>query len=119
MNIEQKLIDDLAALNLPIFEQGTMTGGELPDEFLTYFVSDSYDTAHYDNLPANCEFQIQLNIYTVNPENIQTLRAKISRLLLGAGWTRDGLGTSGSFEDRTAFAAWFMLFYFATNEVEV
>lgn len=119
MNIEQKIVDDLAALDLPIFEQGTWTGGELPDEFITYFVADSYDTAHYDNLPAVCEFQLQVNFYTMNPENIPTTRAKISKALLQKGWTREGLGTSGTFEDRTTFAAWFMVFYFSTNDVEV
>lgn len=116
MDIEQKIIDDLAALDLPIFEQGTWTGGELPDEFLTYFIADSYDTAHYDNLPAQIEFQVQLNFYTLNPENIKTTRAEISKMLLRKGWMRDGLGTSGSFEDKTTFTAWHMVFYFAIKE---
>ena len=119
MNIEQKIVDDLAALNLPIYEQGQAPGGQLPDEFLTYYIVDTVDTVHYNNLPAFTEYQTQLNIYTTDPSRVETLRKQIMKTLISKGWTRQGVGTSGMFEDRTTYTAWFMVFYFSVKESEV
>lgn len=115
-SIEERIYSDLAPVGVPVFEQGQWTGGELPQEFITYYFSDSTDIRHYDNMPALCEQQAQVNIYATDPARIDVLRGQVFSALLSQGWTRQGRGYAGELDDETQRAAWFMVFYLTTKE---
>lgn len=114
--IEQRIVDDLATLGLPVFQQGDWTGGELPEEFVTYFPADSVDVAHYDGLPAYTDDLMQVNAYAVDPDSVATLRKAVSDALLAKGWTRDGRGYAGELDEKTGRAAWHMTFHYFSKE---
>ena len=115
-SIEERIFADLAPVGLAVFEQGTWAGGDLPEEFITYYFSDSTDLAHYDNLPAIAEVQAQVNVYASDPARIDVLRKAVCRALYAKGWTRDGRGYAENVNDATGRSGWFMIFYFAEKE---
>lgn len=116
MTIEERIYADLAALAVPVFEQGQWTGDDLPEEFATYYAADSTDIRHFDNVPFMTMHTMQVNIYATDPARLETLRAGASSALLGKGWTRDGRGYAGGLDDKTGLTAWHMVFYFAEKE---
>lgn len=118
MTIEQTTWDVLAGVGIEAFEQGQWAGGELPDAFATYYVADSTDVRHYDNLPTMCEFQVQVNFYARNPDELATMRKEASDAFLSSGWTRQGRGNSGGLDDKTGLWGWHMVFYLTTRESE-
>ena len=92
MNIVSILCNLLESLNYPVFLQGTYSGDEYPDDFITYITNDSGDRAHYDDITTSWTWQFTVIFYSRNPEHLDTVPDTIRQTLKAAGFIPQGKG---------------------------
>lgn len=112
MTVKKRLYEALQPLGYEVGRQGSYAERELPDTLITYNIADITDTRHYDNQPAIAGWDIEVNLYSTDPELIDNMPAMISAALLGAGFTRSGKGRDGGMDKSTGHYAWYMDFYY-------
>lgn len=87
------IINIIEPLGFPIFQQGSLSEEEpYPDTFFTFWNNSSEDSSHYDNKPNNFIWDFDLNVYSINPEQVNILLLEAKKLLLEKGFIASGKG---------------------------
>lgn len=119
MSIEKTIVEDLSELGFPVFQQGSWPGDvELPETFITFDIVDSTDIAHYGNVAFAVEWQLQFNVYAIDPDVLDSTRESVIQTLVAKNYTRDGRGYGGEIEKRTGRFPWYLMFYKFEKESE-
>jgi len=91
INIYELTYNALAPLGYPVKEQGTYPPGTiLPETYITYFLVDSPNETHYDNVPESTTNRIQLCIYSKKPSIKQTGDKTLKSVMLPGSFLRVG-----------------------------
>jgi hypothetical protein len=105
MDVVNLLCNTIATLNFPYFLQGTFSGAEYPDSFITYIINSSDDRAHYDDNATSWTWNATVIFYTRDPELLATVPALIRSTLKNAGFIPTGKGYN-IFSDDPNFTGW-------------
>ena len=105
MSVINILISTLTPLNYPVYLQGTFSGAQYPESFITYFVNSADDRAHYDDKPDSFTWNISVIFYTKNPLLIDTAPETIRETLIAAGFIPRGKGFN-TYSDDPDFVGW-------------
>lgn len=93
MDIKQLLIDTLSSFDYPICQQGSMSNDEqYPDSFFTFFNNETNDDAFFDNQETMTIWDFDLNIYSIDPEVVNSALLEAKPLLKQAGFIVNGVG---------------------------
>lgn len=93
MNVKDLLIETLSSFNYPVIQQGSMSDSdEYPDSFFTFFNNDSNDTDFFDNQETRTIWDFDLNIYSNDPEVVNTALIEAKPLLKASGFIVNGAG---------------------------
>lgn len=93
MDIKQLLIDTLSSFDYPIYQQGSMSNDEqYPDSFFTFFNNETSDDAFFDNQETMTIWDFDLNIYSIDPEVVNSALLEAKPLLKQAGFIVNGVG---------------------------
>lgn len=109
--MKQKLIDVLEK-HCPnnVYLQGSMNAEEdYPDEFITFFVVQTNDLAHYDNAVLSVGWQFAVIYYSNDPTKVNTKPFQIAADLKAAGFIQHGKG-SDILSDEQTHTGWAMDF---------
>lgn len=99
------LVSTLESLNFPVFLQGTFSGAEYPESFITYFVESYDDRAHYDDAPDSWTFSTTVIFYSRDPAKLFSIPATIRTTLKNAGFIPTGKGYN-IFSDDPNYTGW-------------
>lgn len=87
------LIKTLEPLGYPIFQQGSLNADEpYPETFFTFWNNSSDDNSHYDNKSNNYVWDFDLNVYSSDPNLVNTLLVEAKNLLIEVGFIISGKG---------------------------
>lgn len=103
--INELLYNTLAALNYPVYLQGTYTGATYPESFITIITNASDDNAHYDNDATSWAWAFTVIFYSKDPVKLDTEPPKIRAALKAAGFIPQGKGFN-IFTDDPNYAGW-------------
>lgn len=104
-SVVDSLVSNLQSLNYPVFLQGTFSGAEYPDSFITYIVNSSNDRAHFDDKTTSWAWNITVIFYSKIPELLFTVPETIRQTLKTAGFIPTGKGYN-IFSDDPNFTGW-------------
>ena len=91
--MKQALIELLETFGYPVMLQGSLLPDEpYPDTFITFWNDSTDDGAFYDNEEHKCVWSFTLNVYSVDPEIVNTLLVQAKSLLKQNGWIVMGKG---------------------------
>ena len=89
----ENLINLLAPLCPEILEQGSMAQDEqYPTRFFTFWNPSTEDHKHYDNTPHGYRWDVDVNFYSTDPEDVYSTLEAARKTLLAAGWIIGGKG---------------------------
>lgn len=109
--MKQKLIEVLETFGYPIFLQGSLNGqSAYPETFITYFVDDAPDNAHYDNEATSYAWDFSVILYGNDPLTVNTKADEIRKKLKDAGFIPQGKGRDYP-SDVPSHTGWAMDFY--------
>ncbi len=86
-----KIYEDLAELNIPVFEQGNAPE-TLPDEYFTFSEDYSSDHLSADNTTKEILYEFTLRYYTKNAETLYSRMIEALQLLKSKGYITTGVG---------------------------
>lgn len=87
------LICILENLGYPIFQQGSLGDDEqYPDTFLTFWNNNTDGETYYDNEEHNYIWDFDVNIYSIDPNIVNTELLKAKELLKKEGFIVNGKG---------------------------
>lgn len=94
MDVKTLLINTLdEAFHLPIYLQGSMSDDDTyPDSFFTFWNNDTDDSAFYNNTETQTIWDFDLNFYSNDPGQVNTILLQAKTLLKGVGFIPDGSG---------------------------
>lgn len=93
MDVKQLLIDTISSFNYPVYQQGSMSNdAEYPDSFFTFFNNETNDDNFFDNQETITIWDFDLNIYSIDPEVVNTTLLTAKPLLKAAGFIVNGSG---------------------------
>lgn len=94
MDVKQLLIDTVFNhFHYPVYQQGSMSDkDEYPDSFFTFFNNYTNDDNFFDNQETMTIWDFDLNIYSLDPEVVNTTLREAKPLLKAAGFIVDGVG---------------------------
>ena len=76
-----------------VFLQGTLDEkAQYPETFITFWTYDVPEGSHYDNEAHSFDWSFLVNIYSANPETINTMPEQIRKALKGVGFIPQGKG---------------------------
>lgn len=90
--MEDFLIQILESFGFPVYRQGSLTEKSYPDDFFTFWNSESPDHAYYDNKSYGTSWAFTINFYSIDPEKPYSLLQSARNLLKKNGWTVPGKG---------------------------
>lgn len=91
--MKDDLIEILETFGYPVIEQGTLGEDEdYPETFFTFWNSSSYDGNHYDNNAISWTWNFDVNVYSTDPNKVNTLLLSAKTSLVAAGWIISGKG---------------------------
>lgn len=91
--MKDELIEILETFGYPVIEQGTLgENEEYPNTFFTFWNDDSYDGSHYDNSAVSWVWQFDVNVYSTDPNKVNSLLLEAKAPLVAAGWIISGKG---------------------------
>lgn len=96
------IYEDLAELNIPIYEQGNAPE-DLPDEYFTFSEDYSSDHLSADNTTKEILYEFTLKYYTKNAETIYSRLIEALTLLKSKGYITTGNG----YRNETYHNTWF------------
>lgn len=105
MSVIKYLCDNLESLGYEVFLQGTYSGDDYPDNFITYICNDSPDGDHYDDEPQNWIWNFTVIFYSRNPYLLETAPDAIRARLKAAGFIPQGKGLN-VFSDDPNVSGW-------------
>lgn len=93
MDVKQLLIDTLSPFNYDVYQQGSMSDSdEYPDSFFTFFNNETNDDNFFDNQETITIWDFDLNIYSIDPEVVNSTLLTAKPLLKAAGFIVNGAG---------------------------
>lgn len=93
MNPKDLLINILETFGFPVRLQGTLNETEeYPDTFFTFWNNKSEDGNHYDNNPISYIWDFDVNDYSTDPEQVESLQLRAKEALMNRGFIIDGKG---------------------------
>lgn len=93
MDVKQLLIDTISSFNYPTYQQGSMSDSdEYPDSFFTFFNNETSDDDFFDNQETITIWDFDLNIYSNDPEVVNSVLVEAKPLLKAAGFIVNGKG---------------------------
>jgi hypothetical protein len=94
MRVKELLVSTLIdEFNYPVILQGSMPEDEAyPDSFFTYFNNDTSDDEYYDNEEHMTIWDFDLNIYSNDPDVVDTALVLAKKILKTKGFIIDGKG---------------------------
>ena len=114
--MKQKLINELSKFGYPVFLQGTLNENDAyPDSFITFWVNDVPDNAHYDNETASWAWDFSVIFYSNDPALVNSKPEEIRTALKTAGFIPQGKGRDIP-SDELTHTAWAMDFYFIEHK---
>ena len=117
MNIKERVETTLQPTGYAVVPQGSYSPSDiLPEPLVTYNILPSVDTQHYDNMPSTTAQYIQVNFYSTDPALIISEPTKISKMMLAAGFRRDGKGGDIGLDKETGKYGWGMDYIFIERE---
>lgn len=105
MSVIETLFDTLSGLGYPVYLQGTFSGAEYPDSFITYIVNSSDDRAHYDDEPDSFNWGVSVLFYSKNPELLFSVPGTIRENLKTVGFIPQGKGYN-IYSDDPNYSGW-------------
>lgn len=109
--VRDKIIDALSPLGLNPKLQGSYeTAAHLPNSFATYYIPDTQILETYDNKPYKIGYTININYYSSNMSDINTVPDKIFDTMIAAGFTAEDVGYDGGLDKETNHYSWLMEF---------
>ena len=91
--MEDKLIELLEELDLPVFRQGSMNENDVyPESFFTFWNPDSTDHAHYNNNEYGIRWEYDVNFYSTDPQKTYDVLEQARVKLKVNGWIVSGRG---------------------------
>ena len=94
IDIKQSIVDTLTdEFKIPVILQGTLLFSEAyPDDFFTFWNTDSRSAAFYDGNENETIWTFELNVYSNNPEHVNSYLLTAKSLFRAQGWIIDGKG---------------------------
>lgn len=87
------LIKTLEQFGYPVIQQGSLNEDEqYPETFFTFWNNSTDENSHYDNKPNNYAWDFDLNVYSNNPETVNSLLLEAKEKLIEAGFIVNGKG---------------------------
>lgn len=87
------LIQTLEPLGFPIFQQGSLGDDEqYPDTFFTFWNNNADGKTYYDDEEHNYIWDFDLNIYSTNPDIVNSELLEVKKLLKKKGFIINGKG---------------------------
>lgn len=87
------LIKTLEQFGYPVIQQGSLNEDEqYPETFFTFWNNSTDENSHYDNKPNNYVWDFDLNVYSNNPETVNSLLLEAKEKLIEAGFIVNGKG---------------------------
>lgn len=118
MTVKTKLISILEEIQKPVILQGSMAeNAAYPDSFITFFVSNTEDNAHYDNDTKKWAWDIQIVNYSNNPLTVAEQAEQIRKRLKEAGFIPQGKGYDIASNEPT-HTGWANDYFYIENESE-
>lgn len=115
--MKQKLIDILEK-HCPnnVYLQGSMNADEeYPPEFVTFFVVNTNDLAHYDNTVRTVGWTFAVIYYSDDPAKVNTKPFEIAADLKAAGFVQHGKGND-ILSDEKSHTGWAMDFTYSEKQ---
>lgn len=85
--MEDQLIELLESLGYQVYRQGSFTEDQkYPDNFFTFWNTDSPDHAHYDNSDYLSNWEYDVNFYSVDPELTYSVLSNARKILKENRW---------------------------------
>lgn len=114
--MEDRLIEILEELDLPVFRQGSLNENDkYPDSFFTFWNPDSTDHAHYNNDEYGIRWEFDVNFYSTDPLKTYTLLEEVRRKLKADGWIISGRGFDIDSDVETHTGRQIRVYYLQTN----
>ena len=105
MTVVDLLISTLESLNYPVYLQGTFSGAEYPNSFITFFVNETPDRQHYDDTATSWTWNISVIFFTNDPALLSTMPETLRETMISAGFIPQGKGQN-TFSDDPNFTGW-------------
>ncbi len=91
--MKDELISIIEQRGFPVYQQGSLGEDEAyPDTFFTFWNNDTYDGNHYDGKAASWTWSFDVNVYSTDPDLVNSELLEIKTLLIAAGWIIGGKG---------------------------
>lgn len=103
--VNELLYNTLVSVGYPVYLQGTYTGAQYPDSFITYIVNASDDNTHYDDDVQSWAWDFTVIFYSKVPQLLDTAPDAIRAALKAAGFIPRGKGFN-IFSDDPQFTGW-------------
>ena len=85
--MEDNLIELLSSLGYPVYRQGSFSEGQdYPEDFFTFWNTESPDHAHYDDDNYKTDWAFDVNFYSTDPEKAYKALADARILLKQNKW---------------------------------
>lgn len=91
--MKELLIKTLEEFGYPVIQQGSLNENEqYPETFFTFWNNSTDENSHYDNKPNNYVWDFDLNVYSTNPETVNSLLLEAKEKLIKKGFIVNGKG---------------------------
>ena len=91
--MEDLFVETLENLKLPVIKQGTLAEeDQYPDTFITFWNNSSDGESFYDNDEHSCLWDFDVNVYSVDPEEVNSVLIKIKKILRENKFIANGKG---------------------------
>lgn len=88
-----ELIEILESFGYPVLLQGSLAKDDpYPESFFTIWNNDSYDGNHYDNDSVSCNWNYDVNFYSVDTLLVNSMLLEAKKLLKQSGFIVSGRG---------------------------
>lgn len=103
----------------PVYRQGSLAeDAEYPDNFFTFWNTESLDHAHYDNAEYGISWNFDVNFYSDDPEETYRVSVEAIHLLKANGWIITGRGYDVLSDEPTHTGRGFEAFFLETTQKE-
>lgn len=110
--IKELLIDTLQqTFNFPVYQLGKIEpDDDLPADYFTFRI-DGGDDVNFDNTDAATAWDININYFSINPENVATIPQQARAALKAAGFIPQGRGYD-LISDTPNYSGWYSDYYY-------
>jgi len=99
-----------------VYLQGTLNENEdFPQKFITFFVTDTEDIEHFDDLLIGTAWHFSVIFYSNDPDEVNSVPFEIAAALKNAGFIQEGKGRDIA-SNIAGYTGWAMDFVIRENE---